>query len=255
MALLLISFYSFYKLNQIIMFYYFNFCQLDSLLLQESSDLANYSDDISVIDLFFQGGVAGQIIIIFLFLLSVITIYLFFERYFTIKKALQKDDYFFNSIKDFLYDGKHSSAIDLCQNTDTPIARILEKGIVRIDKSLEDISVSINNTGKLELSKLENNLAILGTISGSAPMIGFLGTVIGMVLAFYEMASSGGQIDIEMLSRGIYTAMTTTIAGLFVGIMAYISYNYLVSKISKAVFEMESTVIEFLDLIYDQKNN
>ncbi|MAQ47361.1 MAG: biopolymer transporter ExbB [Flavobacteriales bacterium] len=237
------------------MFYYFNFFQIDSLQVPVASDLIAATDKLSVLDLFFQGGVAGQIIILFLFLLSIITIYLFLERYFTIKKALQKDDYFFNSIKDFLYDGKYSSAIDLCQNTDTPIARILEKGIIRIEKSLEDISVSINNVGKLELSKLENNLAILGTISGSAPMIGFLGTVIGMVLAFYEMASSGGQIDIEMLSRGIYTAMTTTVAGLMVGIMAYISYNYLVSKISKAVFEMESVVIEFLDLIYDKKDN
>ena len=237
------------------MFYYFNSFQLDSLLVQDSSDLITATENLSVLGLFFQGGLAGQIIIIFLFFLSIITIYLFLERYFTIKKALRKDDYFFNSIKDFLYDGKYSSAIDLCQNTDTPIARILEKGIVRIEKSLEDISASINNVGKLELSKLENNLAILGTISGSAPMIGFLGTVIGMVLAFYEMASSGGQIDIEMLSRGIYTAMTTTVAGLMVGIMAYISYNYLVSKISKAVFEIESVVIEFLDLIYDKKNN
>ena len=237
------------------MFYYFNFFQLDSLVVQDSSDLITATDNLSVLELFFQGGVAGQVIILLLFLLSIITIYLFLERYFIIKKALRKDDYFFNSIKDFLYDGKYSSAIDLCQNTDTPIARILEKGIVRIEKSLEDISASINNVGKLELSKLENNLAILGTISGSAPMIGFLGTVIGMVLAFYEMASSGGQIDIEMLSRGIYTAMTTTVAGLMVGIMAYISYNYLVSKISKAVFEMESVVIEFLDLIYDKKDN
>ena len=237
------------------MFYYFSFFQIDSLQVPGANDLITNTDNLSVLDLFFQGGLAGQIIILFLFLLSIITIYLFVERYFTIKKALQKDDYFFNSIKDFLYDGKYSSAIDLCQNTDTPIARILEKGIVRIEKSLEDISASINNVGKLELSKLENNLAILGTISGSAPMIGFLGTVIGMVLAFYEMASSGGQIDIEMLSRGIYTAMTTTVAGLMVGIMAYISYNYLVSKISKAVFEMESVVIEFLDLIYDKKNN
>ena len=236
------------------MFYYFNFFQLDSLLVQDSSDLITATENLSVLDLFFQGGLAGQIIIIFIFFINNNDLP-FLERYFTIKKALRKDDYFFNSIKDFLYDGKYSSAIDLCQNTDTPIARILEKGIVRIEKSLEDISASINNVGKLELSKLENNLAILGTISGSAPMIGFLGTVIGMVLAFYEMASSGGQIDIEMLSRGIYTAMTTTVAGLMVGIMAYISYNYLVSKISKAVFEMESVVIEFLDLIYDKKNN
>jgi len=230
--------------------------QTDSLsvLLEDSIDVSS-TNTISIFELFSQGGIAGQIIIFILFILSVITMYLFFERLSSIKKGLKEEVYFFNSIKDFLHDEKYSSAIDLCQNTDTPIARMLEKGILRIDKSLEDISTSINNVGKLELSKLENNLAIIGTISGVAPMIGFLGTVIGMVLAFYEMASSGGQIDIEMLSKGIYTAMTTTVAGLIVGIIAYISYNYLVSKITKAVYKMETITIEFLDLIYDQKNN
>ncbi|MBF25741.1 MAG: biopolymer transporter ExbB [Flavobacteriales bacterium] len=229
--------------------------QTDSLLLSQESIVSTEASDISVFQLFLQGGLAGQIIIMILFCLSIITVYLFIERLVSIKKALKEDDYFFHSIKDFLHDGKYSSAIDLCQNTDTPIARMLEKGIIRIEKSLEDISTSINNVGKLELSKLENNLAILGTISGVAPMIGFLGTVIGMVLAFYEMASAGGQIDIEMLSKGIYTAMTTTVAGLIVGIIAYISYNYLVSKITKAVHKMETMSIEFLDLIYDKKNN
>ena len=230
--------------------------QLDSLLSSsEEAVIISETNNISIFELFSQGGIAGQIIIFILFILSIITMYLFLERLVSIKKALKEEVYFFNSIKDFLHDGKHSSAIDLCQNTDTPIARMLEKGISRIDKSLEDISTSINNVGKLELSKLENNLAILGTISGVAPMIGFLGTVIGMVLAFYEMASAGGQIDIEMLSKGIYTAMTTTVAGLIVGILAYISYNYLVSKITKTVYKMETISIEFLDLIYDQNNN
>ena len=236
------------------MFLKLSLLQPDSLLLSNDV-IASEIDSISIMQLFLQGGVAGQIIILVLFLLSIVTMYLFFERFVSVKKALQEDDLFFNSIKDFLHDGKYSSAIDLCQNTDTPIARMLEKGILRIDKTLEDIATSINNVGKLELSKLENNLAIIGTISGVAPMIGFLGTVIGMVLAFYEMASSGGQIDIEMLSKGIYTAMTTTVAGLVVGIFAYISYNYLVAKITKAVYKMESLSIEFLDLIYDQKNN
>ena len=232
------------------------FIQPDSLLISSEEEILALTDNsISVFQLFIQGGIAGQFIILFLSLLSIVTVYLFFERFFSIKKALRQEENFFNSIKDFLYDGKHSSAIDLCQNTDSPIARMLEKGISRIEKSLEDISTSINNVGKLELAKLENNLAILATISGVAPMIGFLGTVIGMILAFYEMASSGGQIDIEMLSKGIYTAMTTTVAGLIVGIIAYISYNYLVSKISKVIHQMEAVSIEFLDLIYDQKNN
>ena len=238
------------------MFSYLVFMQSDSLsLLFEDPMLDQQTNNISIIDLLLQGGIAGQVIIFILFILSIITVYLFFERFFTIKKALIQENEFFNSIKDFLHDGKYSSAIDLCKKTDTPIARMLEKGVDRIDKSLEDIATSIHNVGKLELSKLENNLAILGTISGAAPMIGFLGTVIGMVLAFYEMASSGGQIDIEMLSEGIYTAMTTTVAGLIVGILAYVSYNYLVAKIAKAVYEMEAVTIEFLDLIYDKKHN
>ena len=219
-----------------------NFVLLVSELVSNQSDVAGL-------------GWSGWLILFILFILSNIAVYIFFERLIVIRKALKKENNFFNSIKDFLHDEKYSSAIDLCQNTNTPIARMLEKGISRIDKSLEDISTSISNVGKLELSKLENNLAIIGTISGVAPMIGFLGTVIGMVLAFYEMASSGGQIDIEMLSKGIYTAMTTTVAGLIVGIVAYISYNYLVSKITKAVYKMETITIEFLDLIYDQKNN
>ena len=231
------------------------FLQSDSLLLLSEDLVENSSDSISIMQLFSQGGIAGQIIIAVLFILSIITMYLFFERLTSVKKALKEEGNFFNSIKDFLHDGKYSSAIDLCQNTDTPIARMLEKGIMRIDKKLEDISTSINNVAKLELSKLENNLAIIATISGAAPMIGFLGTVIGMVLAFYEMATSGGQIDIEMLSKGIYTAMTTTVAGLVVGIIAYISYNYLVAKIAKAVYQMEMLSIEFLDIVYDKKSN
>ena len=234
--------------------YLLNFVNLD-MEIDESLDLLESSEGLTLYELFLQGGTAGQVIIIILFILSAITVYIFIERYLTIKRAMLRDDFFFNSIKDFLHDGKFSSAVDLCENTDTPVARILKKGIIRFDRSLDNISQSISNEGKLELSKLENNLATLATISGSAPMIGFLGTVIGMVLAFYEMASSGGQIDIEMLSKGIYTAMTTTVAGLIVGIMAYLSYNYLVSKISRVVFEIESTAIEFIDLINEKRNS
>ena len=226
-----------------------------NLLFQSEDNIIEATNNISVIDLLLQSGLAGQCILLILLVLSIITVYLFFERLFVVKNALKKDNQFFNAIKDFLHDDKYSAAIDLCQNTDKPIARMLEKGIQRMNKSFDDIATSINNTGKIELSKLENNLAILGTISGAAPMIGFLGTVIGMILAFYEMASAGGQIDIEMLSKGIYTAMTTTVAGLIVGIVAYVSYNYLVAKITTAVNEMEATTIEFLDLIYDKKNS
>tara|TARA_B100000965_G_C19521102_1_gene726558 strand:- start:284 stop:994 length:711 start_codon:yes stop_codon:yes gene_type:complete len=231
------------------------FLQSDTLL-STINDIPNtVGESISIIELLTTGGIAAQVIIGVLFILSIITVYLFFERYFSIKSALNQDHNFLNNIKDFLYDSKYSSAIDLCRNVDTPISRLLEKGIHRIDKSLEDITISIDNACKLELYKLENNLAIIGTIAGVGPMIGFLGTVIGMVLAFFEMASAGGQIDIEMLSKGIYTAMTTTVVGLMVGIIAYVSYNYLVSKVSKAIYQMESVSIEFLDIVYSKKNS
>ena len=154
-----------------------------------------------------------------------------------------------NQIKDFIHDGKIDAAKALCKSTSSPIARMIEKGVNRIGKPLGDIAAAIENTGKLELYKLETNLASLATISGAAPMIGFLGTVIGMVLAFHEMAAAGGNIDVAMLAEGIYTAMVTTIAGLVVGIVAYIGYNTLVAKVEKVVFRMEARTTEFLDIL------
>ena len=196
---------------------------------------------LSVLELITSGGVGGIIIMITLFILSVIAVYIFIERYLTIKKAAQEDQNFMNEIKDFIHDGKLEAARSLCRSTPTPISRMIEKGVNRIGKPLSDIAAAIENTGKLELFKLEKNLATLATISGAAPMIGFLGTVIGMILAFHEMASAGGNIDVEMLSEGIYTAMVTTVAGLIVGIVAFIAYNLLVAKVEK-VTEMRSVV-------------
>ena len=137
----------------------------------------------------------------------------------------------------------------LCKNQNSPISRMIEKGISRIGKPLKDINAAIENTGKLEVSKLEKNIPSLATIAGAAPMIGFLGTVIGMILAFHQMAAAGGQIDIELLAEGIYTAMTTTVGGLSVGIVAYVGYNYLVSRVDKVVYNMEANAMEFLDLL------
>lgn len=204
---------------------------------------------LSVLELITSGGVGGIIIMITLFILSVIAVYIFIERYLTIKKAAQEDQNFMNEIKDFIYDGKLEAARSLCRSTPTPISRMIEKGVNRIGKPLSDIAAAIENTGKLELFKLEKNLATLATISGAAPMIGFLGTVIGMILAFHEMASAGGNIDVEMLSEGIYTAMVTTVAGLIVGIVAFIAYNLLVAKVEKVVFKMEARTTEFLDIL------
>ena len=204
---------------------------------------------LSIWELITQGGVGGIIIMIALFILSVIAVYIYIERFLVIRKAAIQDQNFMDRIKDYIHDGKLESARALCQSSGTPIARMIEKGVNRIGKPLVDIGAAIENTGKLELYKLEKNLATLATISGAAPMIGFLGTVIGMILAFHEMASAGGNIDVEMLSEGIYTAMVTTVAGLIVGILAYIGYNTLVAKVEKVVFLMEARTTEFLDLL------
>jgi len=156
-----------------------------------------------------------------------------------------------NQIRDYVKDGKLESGINLCRQTDSPIARMIEKGITRIGKPLNDIAAAIENTGKLEVFKMERNLATLATISGAAPMIGFLGTVIGMILVFHEMASAGGQVNVEMLSEGIFTAMSTTVAGLIVGIVAYIGYNLLVARVEKVIYKMEARTTEFMDLLHE----
>ena len=160
------------------------------------------------------------------------------------------DENFLKSIRNFVEAKDIKAAKTLCKNTDSSISRMIEKGVDRINKPMTDISAAIENQGKLEIFKMESNLANLATIAGAAPMIGFLGTVIGMIVAFHEMASAGGNIDVEMLSKGIYTAMVTTVAGLVVGIIAYISYNYLVTKVDKVIFQLEAKTTEFLDVIH-----
>ena len=205
---------------------------------------------LSIIELISSGGIGGNIIMGTLGLLSVYAIYILIERYSTIKKASVEDESFLESIKNFVEHKDIQAAKTLCKNTDNPVSRMIEKGIDRIDKPMTDISAAIENQGKLEVYKMESNLANLATIAGAAPMIGFLGTVIGMIVAFHEMASAGGNIDVEMLSKGIYTAMVTTVGGLIVGIIAYIAYNYLVSKIDKVIFQLEARTTEFLDLLH-----
>jgi biopolymer transport protein ExbB len=205
---------------------------------------------LSVIDLITSGGIGGNLVMGALGLLSLFAIYILIERFSVIKKASKEDENFLKSIRNFVEAKDIQAAKTLCRNTDSPISRMIEKGVNRIDKPMTDISAAIENQGKLEVFKMENNLANLATISGAAPMIGFLGTVIGMIIAFHEMASAGGNIDVEMLSKGIYTAMTTTVAGLIVGIIAFIAYNYLVSKVDKVVFMLEAKTTEFLDLLH-----
>ncbi|MGK0407119.1 MAG: biopolymer transport protein ExbB [Roseivirga sp.] len=204
---------------------------------------------LSVWELATSGGPGGILIMTVLFILSIIAVYIFIERWGAIKRANTMDTNFMNNIKENVINGRLDSAVALCQAENTPASRMIAKGISRIGKPLKDISTAIENTGKLEVSNLETNLPFLATIAGAAPMIGFLGTVIGMILAFQQMASAGGQIDIEMLAEGIYTAMTTTVAGLAVGIIAYLGYNILVSKVNKSIYNMEMRSTEFLDLL------
>jgi len=204
---------------------------------------------LSVIDLIFNGGTASVVIMSILFLLLGVALYIYFERLFAIKAAAKIDANFMNQIRDYISSGKIDAAKMLCAQTNSPVARLTEKGVSRIGKPLDDINTAIENAGTLEVYKLEKNVSVLATVAGAAPMIGFLGTVIGMIIAFHEMATSGGQAEMGALASGIYTAMTTTVGGLVVGIIAYIGYNHLVTMTNKVVHSMEANAVDFLDLL------
>jgi biopolymer transport protein ExbB len=191
----------------------------------------------------------GGWVMIPLLLLSVIAVYIFGERFFAIRKASRIDLNFMNRIKDYIYDDKLDSALALCQSTNNPVARMIEKGIQRIGRPLNDVNAAVENIGKLEISRLEKGLPVLATVAGGAPMIGFLGTVMGMIRAFYDMSNAGSNIDVGLLSHGIYTALVTTVAGLIVGIVAYFAYNILVSNVENVVFSLEGNIEEFMDLL------
>ena len=193
----------------------------------------------------------GGWLMIVLLILSIIAIYIFGKKWWMIRKATKVEKNFINDIRDYIHEGKIKSAITLCQRYDTPVARLVEKGLERIGRPLGDIQTSVENTGNVEVARLEKGLPYLATIAGGAPMIGFLGTVIGMVQAFFSMSKAGNNIDITMLSGGIYTAMITTVGGLIVGILAYFGYNYLTAKISDVVFNMERVTIDFMDLLHE----
>ena len=196
----------------------------------------------------------GGWIMLPLVILSFIAVYIFFERWFAIKNAARVDQSFMNRIKDYIMDGKVDSARTLCQSTENPVARMIEKGISRIGRPLNDVNAAIENVGKLEIYKLEKGLPTLATVAGGAPMIGFLGTVIGMVQAFQQMSTAGNNIDVSQLSGGIYTALITTVAGLIVGIIAFFAYNTLVSRVDKVINNMEAGASEFIDLLNEPAN-
>lgn len=195
--------------------------------------------------------VKGGWIMIPLALLCIAAFYIFFERYFSIRKASTENPTVMNKIKDYIKEGDLDLALDLCQRTNTPLTRLVEKGLSRIGNPLKEISASVENVGNLEIYRLEKNLATLATISGAAPMIGFLGTVTGMIRAFYNLANAGNNIDPGALAGGIYEAMVTTAFGLAVGIVAYVGYNFLTSQVEKLVYRMEATSVEFIDLLQE----
>ncbi len=202
---------------------------------------------LSIWELALKGGWIIAILAVF----SIIAVYIFIERFSIINRASKEDRNFMNNIKDFIHNGRVDSALSLCRNNNSPIARMIEKGLSRIGRPLNDINVAIENVGKLEVSRLEKNTAGLATIAGSAPMLGFLGTVIGMIRAFYDMSMAGNNVDIALLSGGIYQAMITTVAGLIVGIIAYICYNILVARVEKLVYKLEARATEFMDLLHE----
>ena len=204
---------------------------------------------ISLIELVEEGGLGGQLIIGLLFILMICVFYIYFERLFAIKSALKLSSNFMGQIKTYVLNNKIEGAQALCLSENKPVARLVAKGLSRIGRPLEDISTAIEHAGRLEVYKLEKNVSILATIAGAAPMIGFLGTVIGMILSIFEISNAGGNIDMQLLAGGLYTAMTTTVAGLIVGILGYITYNHLVVKTNKVVYQMEATSLEFFDLL------
>ena len=184
-----------------------------------------------------------------LLLLSILAIYIIGWKWWTLNKASKIESNFMNDIRDYINAGKTKSAITLCRKYDSPVARMVETGIHRMGRPMSDIQSAIENTGNVEVSRLEKGLPILATIAGGAPMIGFLGTVLGMVKAFFNMSKAGNNIDITLLSDGIYTAMLTTVGGLIVGIIAYFGYNWLTSKVSNLVYQMESSTMQFIDIV------
>ncbi len=220
------------------------------LFLFQTADLEREMESQSFFDVILESGPLGMIIVLVLLVLSVIALYIFIERYLTIQRAGRIDQSFMNNIRANVQSGNIQGAKALCQTTDSPVARMVEKGLQRIGKPLRDIDAAIENVGNLEIFKLEKNLSTLASIAGAAPMIGFFGTVTGMILAFYNMATEQN-VTPDVLAGGIYQALITTALGLFIGILAFIGYNVLVANVEKVVFKMERTTVEFMDLLQE----
>ena len=202
--------------------------------------------ELSVWDLITAG---GWWFMIPLALLAVVSIYIFFERLFAINHANRQDRSFMDRIKDYIHRGDIDQALKLCQDTNTPYSRMIEKGVTRIGRPMNDVLVAIENVGNMEVAKLEKGFNWLATTAAGAPMIGFLGTVVGMVNAFFQLASAGNNSNVSILAGGIYQALVTTVAGLIVGIIALFAYNYLTSRVNKVMNKLEGKTMEFMGLL------
>jgi biopolymer transport protein ExbB len=220
----------------------------DSLAIATADGMDAISGELSIWELTKAGGwwIMGPLAI-----MSIVAIYIFVERFMVIQKATKDESGFMNDLRDLIHDGKVDAAKHLCAKQESPLSKMISKGLTRLGRPLPDVNQAIETIGKLEVSKLEKNVAALATIAGAAPMIGFLGTVVGMVQVFFDMANGGNSLDIGLLSDGMYQAMVTTIAGLIVGIIAYISYNVIVARIEKVVYILEARATEFMDLLHE----
>lgn len=220
----------------------------DTLSSVASESFSTMGEELSIWELTKSGGwwIMGP-----LALMSILAIYIFVERFLEIQKATKDESGFMNDLHDLIHNAKVDAAKQLCQKQETPLSIMLEKGLSRLGRPLPDVNQAIETVGKLEVAKLEKNVAALATIAGAAPMIGFLGTVMGMVQVFFDMANGGNSLDINLLSDGMYQAMVTTIAGLIVGIIGYIAYNVIVARIEKVVFILEARATQFMDLLHE----
>ena len=214
----------------------------------EAAEVAPAEETLSIMSLLIGG---GWYIMIPLGILSVVAVYIFFERYLSVARVVKGDTSFMEKVKDLVMKGEIQNARQICKEVNNPYSRMIEKGLMRVGKPMADIGLAIDNEGKLEITKLEQSLSMEATIAGAAPMIGFLGTVIGMMAAFHEMNTNGNAVELNQLAGGIMQAMVTTAAGLVIGIIAYLSYNILVGKIDKVAFKMDELSVRFIDMLQE----
>jgi biopolymer transport protein ExbB len=215
---------------------------------QDAAEVVPHEETLSIMSLLIGG---GWYIMIPLGILSIVAVYIFIERYLSVARVVKGDTGFMNQVRELVLKGEIEQARQVCKQVDNPYSRMIEKGLMRVGKPMSDINLAIENEGKLEITKLEQSLSMEATIAGAAPMIGFLGTVIGMMAAFHEMNTSGNSVELDQLAGGIMQAMVTTAAGLVIGIIAYLAYNILVGRIDKVAFKMDELTVRFIDMLQE----